>query len=213
MTHSAEDTDGRRLRREKNRAAVIDALITLLDDGTYQPSASQIAARAGVSPRSLFRYFDDIDDLIQAATDQQTQLALPLLDLGIEPSEPTRAKIECLVRARIMTYEQVAPAARALRVVATRRQPAASALQRHRAFLANQLRELFAPEAATYGEATLATLGVLCSFESYDLLRVVHGMSRAEASDALISAVGALLAVHAQPGAGTTYVAPGQEVH
>jgi AcrR family transcriptional regulator len=57
--NGAPVTDGRRLRRHHNREAVIDALPGLFDNGIYRPSAAEIAERAGLSPRSLFRYVDD----------------------------------------------------------------------------------------------------------------------------------------------------------
>ena len=42
--------DGRRLRREQNREAVIDALVELFEEGSYTPSSGEIAERAGISP-------------------------------------------------------------------------------------------------------------------------------------------------------------------
>ena len=56
-------TDGRVLRRERNRAEIVDALLALLREGHVEVSAAQIAERARLSERSVFRYFDDLDDL------------------------------------------------------------------------------------------------------------------------------------------------------
>ncbi|HRE00682.1 MAG TPA: TetR family transcriptional regulator, partial [Ilumatobacteraceae bacterium] len=62
--------DGRRGRRDRNRDAVVDALLTLYHDGVLEPSADAIAEQAGLSARSLFRYFDDLDDLQRAAVER-----------------------------------------------------------------------------------------------------------------------------------------------
>src|SRR3954470_12345428 len=97
MTDTAVELDGRRLRREQNREAVIDALVGLWEEGVYQPSASQIADGAGLSPRSLFRYFDDVDDLNRAAIERQLAGARPLLDVGVGPDAPTATKVERVV--------------------------------------------------------------------------------------------------------------------
>ena len=43
-------TDGRQLRRERNREAVVEALLDLYRDGNLQPSSEEIAARSGLSP-------------------------------------------------------------------------------------------------------------------------------------------------------------------
>ena len=55
--------DGRRASRERNRIAVVDALLDLYAEGNLRPGAGEVARRAGLSRRSVFRYFDDLDDL------------------------------------------------------------------------------------------------------------------------------------------------------
>src|SRR3954453_10861761 len=116
----AEEIDGRRLRREQNRQAVLDALLDLFRDGVYETSSNEVAARAGLSPRSLFRYFDDVDDLHRAAAERQLRLARPLVDVSVRPEDATATKIEHLVQARARLFETIAPAARATRVCAHR---------------------------------------------------------------------------------------------
>ncbi len=188
------DTDGRRRRREQNREAVIDALLALFRDGVYQPGTAQIAARAGLSPRSLFRYFDDVDDLHGAAVQRQVEVALRLVDPHVRPAEATATKIAAVVRARARLFEEIGPAARALRAAAHRRPMLSGQLGRNRAFLRQQLGEVFAPELAR-SAALLPALDVLCSFDSYDLLRHDQGLSRTRAEAALRSAMSALLGV------------------
>src|SRR4051794_15362530 len=121
--------DGRRLRREVNRDAVLDALAELFHEGVYQPSSNEIAERAGISPRSLFRYFEDVDDLNRAAIERQLEAARPLLDVGVAPDAPTAEKIERLVEARALLFETIGPAARAARVGAHRHPVVAAQLR------------------------------------------------------------------------------------
>jgi len=186
--------DGRRLRREQNRDAVIDALLVLFRAGVYQPSTAQIAAKAGLSHRSLFRYFDDVDDLHRAAVDRQIGVALRLVEPHVSPAEPTTTKIAAVVRARAEMFELIGPAARALRAAAGRSPMLAGQLGRNRAFLRDQLSQVFAPELAR-SAAMLPALDVLCSFDSYDLLRHDQGLSRTRAEAALCTAMSALLGV------------------
>jgi AcrR family transcriptional regulator len=195
MTELITVPDGRRLRRDQNRDAVIDALLALFREGRYQPGTAEIAARAGLSPRSLFRYFDDVDDLHQAAASRQRLLARPLIELGIDPDQEIADKIRAVVRARARLFEQIGPAGRALRACAHRHDPLAAELARNRAFLRSQLATVFAPELAAGAAAVLPALDVLCSFESYELLRHDQGLSRVRAEAALTDAIGTLLGV------------------
>jgi len=183
--------DGRHLRRAQNRDAVIDALLALFRDGRYQPSMADIAARAGLSLRSAFRYFDDIDDLHRAAAVRQIALVLPLLELHIPAAAPVAERIRAVVRARAALFEQISPAARALRAGAGRHPPLAAELARNRSFLRSQLAAVFGPAAA----GLVPALDVLCSFESYELLRYDQGLSRAAAERVLTDAVKAVLGV------------------
>ena len=193
MIQLVAEADGRRLRREQNRVAVIDALLALFRAGNYQPSCSEIAAKAGLSERSLFRYFDDVADLHVAATDREIMLALPLLVLAVVPEDLTHVKIERLVHGRAALFEQAGPAARALRANAQVHAKVAVELDRHRTFLRGQLSDLFAPELAAGGSAVLPAIDVLCSHRSWDRLRHDLGLSAESAAATLTAALTALL--------------------
>src|ERR1044072_5768679 len=60
-------TDGRSARAARTRDAVVEALLSLLDEGNLRPTARQVAERAGVSLRSVYVHFDDLEDLFTAA--------------------------------------------------------------------------------------------------------------------------------------------------
>jgi len=61
--------DGRSLRRERNRQDIVDALLGLIENGETEISAALIASKAGLSERSIFRYFDDVNDLYRSVCD------------------------------------------------------------------------------------------------------------------------------------------------
>jgi AcrR family transcriptional regulator len=98
-------TDGRSLRRERNRDSVIEALLALVREGNMDPGGAEIAERAGVSHRSVFRYFDDLGDLIRTAieTELGRAYALGLID---DLGEGTFAhRLDALVDARIRMFD------------------------------------------------------------------------------------------------------------
>jgi AcrR family transcriptional regulator len=187
------ELDGRRLRRQQNREAVLDAMVELFHEGQYTPSSGEIAERAGISARSVFRYFDDVDDLNRAAIDRQLAAARPMLDAAIDPGAPTGEKIERLVEARLQLFETIGPAGRAARVCAHRHPIVAAQIHESRSFMRHQIRRLFAPELDGEKAALLPAVDALLSFETHDLLRNEQGLSRTKTIAALTGALTALL--------------------
>lgn len=58
-------SDGRRMRSERGRAAVVESLMELMNEGNH-PTIAQIAERSGVSERTVFRYFPDREAIYTA---------------------------------------------------------------------------------------------------------------------------------------------------
>ncbi len=103
--------DGRTMRRTKNRSAVIDALLELMHEGDFEPGAATIAERAGVSHRSVFRYFDDLGDLVRTAVAQEFEYANQLADVPDLGQGTTGERIERFVGSRISLWSYVNDAA------------------------------------------------------------------------------------------------------
>lgn len=168
-----EANDGRTLRRTRNREAVIVALLDLIRDGELDPNVAQIADRAEVSHRSVFRYFDDLSDLVRTAIEHEIRRALPLSivpDLGMG-SLPRR--VDSIVDARLRVHEATHQVSRVARL----RAPEISAIDESLKVVASlnraQLRTHFDRELSAIGDArsefVLDAATVLTSFESYDL--------------------------------------------
>jgi AcrR family transcriptional regulator len=160
--------------------------------GIYSPGSAQIAERAGLSPRSLFRYFDDIDDLTQAAIDRQLDAAKPLLDPHVRPGAPLADRIDGFVAARVKLHEATTPGARAARACAHRNPVVALQVRESRAFLRKQAQAAF-PELGDERATLLPVVDALLSFETYDLMRTETRLSVAAVTSALDSALSALL--------------------
>jgi len=191
--------DGRKLRRERNRMAVVDALLDLYDQGNLRPSSTEVAEQAGLSPRSLFRYFDDTDDLCRTAVDRALERARPLLPIGAGPDDPLPDRVAALVEQRLRLFPAVAAAATVSRLESPFQPALAARLRSNRAHLRDQLRALFAPElramAPARADAVLAAADVLTSFEAHQLLRDDQHLSSPGAAAAV---EGALLALFGQ---------------
>lgn len=68
---SEKVADGRTTRGERNREALLDAAYDLIVEGNLAPSSQEIAQRAGVGLRGIFRHFGDMEGL-RAALDERT---------------------------------------------------------------------------------------------------------------------------------------------
>src|SRR3954464_13078049 len=97
---SDQAMDGRRLRSDRSRAAVVDALLTLYEEGNPQPGAAEIARRAGVSERSVFRHFEDLDSLAETAIEREIERVGSLFRAP-SAEGPTDARVRALVDQRL----------------------------------------------------------------------------------------------------------------
>ncbi len=189
--------DGRRARRDRGRAAVIDALYELLREGRSPVTTDDIVERSGVSLSSIFRYFTGIDDLQQQTIEHHFARHAGLFEVPA-PGEGTRAeRIRTYVEARTTLHEAIAPIARLARVRAREQPTVAASLEETRQRFARQVRTHFAPEVATRTPALaddlVAVVASLTSFEAWDLLVTTHGRSTAQVRRAWTTALDALL--------------------
>lgn len=179
---AAKEPDGRSLRRSRNRTAVITSLLQLIDEGSLDPSVPDIADRAGVSHRSVFRYFDDINDLVRLAINQAVQDAMPLrtiTDLGIGTVE---RRIDVYVDTRLRVHSNGYAVGRVARIKAPKIPALEEGLQALTLITRAQMAEHFAIECdlSPDREFLLDALMVLTSFEAYDYQRRLlgHGTER-----------------------------------
>lgn len=189
-----EHIDGRTARGARTREAIIDALYELLREGHGDTGARAIAVRAGVSTRSVFQHFEDLEAVYAEVAARQAEAINPYLP-SIDPLVPIAERVDRLVAARDEMYAIIAPVRRALNVHRTAR---TSPLVRnnlnrlHRA-LSEQVAATFPREVAG-DERLLAQIDVCLSFESWDQFTSQHGLTRAAARGHLAGLVMSLVA-------------------
>jgi AcrR family transcriptional regulator len=190
-------TDGRNLRRDRNRDAVVTALLELYRAGNLGASADEVAARAGISVRSLFRYFDDVDDLVRTAVARQQQHLAPLYALDASVAQPLAERVDRFVAGRARLLDAMGEVGRAARALAARQPLVLAELARIRGTLRRQLTQLFAAEldalAPDTRAATVAAADVVTSWEAFDLMRNDQGLSHDAATAAMAAALMRLL--------------------
>ena len=173
--------DGRSLRRERNRQDIVDALLGLIENGETEISAALIASKAGLSERSIFRYFDDVNDLYRSVCDlafsKEIEYAL-IDDAGVGSLD---TKIENFVNQRVRIYtmnEKIAPAARSF---AFKNPIIKNQLVVGRKLLRTQIIKHFAQELSVFDkqqqQVAVAIIDSLTTFEYYDMMRSDQKMS------------------------------------
>ena len=71
---TTETTDGRVARRQRNIDAVLDVVLEMFAEDAMFPTIEQAATRSGLSLRSLYRYFADPGELLEAAIKRSDQV-------------------------------------------------------------------------------------------------------------------------------------------
>jgi len=178
--------DGRVLRGERTRDAIADALLELLEAGVPQPTAREIAERAGVSLRSVFQHFDDLEALYAACVRQQ-HARIALLMSPIDPALPLTERVDAFVARRARLYERIAPVRRAVRIASPTSPALRDGLERMTVEHRRDVERLFAPELVRRESRreVVAALEVSTSFDTWDHLRQAQGCSAAVARGAV----------------------------
>lgn len=183
VSEPSPTTDGRRLRREHGRLAVIDAVIDLMLDLAEPPTAEQIAGRAGVSIASVHRYFTSLDQLRQLGVQRYLERIDHLLQIDSIGDGPLPHRIARLVSSRLAFYEATAGIARYVRRQAADVDDLRTTLHRLRGTLAGQVEQQFTSELTALTPAVrsdrVAVLATLTSFESWDQL-TEQGLDRTD---------------------------------
>ena len=188
--------DGRRARSARTREAIVDAFISLIEAGDLKPTAAAIAARAGLSVRSVFQHFADLEDLLLAVSDHQTNRIASLFT-GVQYDGDLPSRIDVFVAYRARLFETIAPIRRSAMLQAPFSRVVAARLELARTLHRLDIERAFGPEldaARTAGDGALGdALLAVCSFVVWDEMRRFSGLDVEAARAVLGRAVAALL--------------------
>jgi AcrR family transcriptional regulator len=189
--------DGRTARRGRNSDAVLDTVHEMFVEGNFSPSVEDVAARSGVSLRSVYRYFEDTEALLHLAIERRIALVGELYALDNLGEGSLKERVLSLVNQRLVIHSKLAPTVRAAMLRAPFSPQIADQVHQRRDLLAAQVAAQFAAEAAALnksrGEELLVCIDALCSFDTMDDLRVRQGMAISRARRVMVSGVTALL--------------------
>lgn len=179
--------DGRTARGRRTRTAVVDALLSLQEEGDLSPTAQRVAERAGVALRTVFGHFSDLETLwAEAGTRELDKLAA--LAVPVDASLGLAERVALFSDSRARTLEALLPVMRAARL----REPTSPQLRANRElFIAAgdaEAAQAFAPELTALGERAellLSALYLVAGGLAWEALRYDRGLDVAQSTQVL----------------------------
>jgi AcrR family transcriptional regulator len=180
--------DGRTRRGERNREAIIDALIACYDDGILRPSVQEVAERAGVSARSVHNHFVDVEAL-RAEVAQRQWERFSVYAVPIDETAPVRERAALLVDQRSEVFEGVSPVRRA----ALLSLPDSPTIAANLAHLDRTLRRQVGRAFPGVSADALDAVDALASWDVWNRLRAAQGVSITRARRILTNSICTLI--------------------
>ncbi|MEV0328101.1 TetR/AcrR family transcriptional regulator [Micromonospora echinospora] len=188
--------DGRTARAERTRAAIVEAHLALISEGDLRPTGERIAERAGISLRTLWTNFKDMETLFEASGEE----VLRQQDAAYRPipsTLPLAKRVDAFCRQRARLLQLIAPSARAAQM----REPVSEQLHRNRLKHVDRVRDevehLFAAELAQAGpgrDQLVHALVAASMWPAWSMLRDGLGLGVDQARAVMARTVAALLA-------------------
>ncbi len=199
MRAVTQTVDGRTARSARTRAAVVTAVLDLVRAGNPRPTAKEIAARAGISLRSVYVHFDDLDDLFAAAGARQAEEVAHLL-FPVDAALPLSERIAEVVTQRAALWEALSPVRNAALAWSSTSSTLQEGAQRTTLRAVRDIARVFAdrlePLEPSRRHLLVEALHVVTSAAAWDVLRNERDLSVKDAGTVVSGSMTALLEDH-----------------
>ncbi|MFW6262358.1 MAG: TetR/AcrR family transcriptional regulator [Spirochaetota bacterium] len=191
--------DGRRTRQLENKAKVIRAMLDLLRETGEVPSVEDVADRAHVSRRSVFRFFANRELLLRATIDLMSAEVRERFPMPEPSGGPIADRIARFVEHRADYYEFITP----VRRIAERKKDVAAPIREAQARARTAEREHIAAYFADLGprpgndrERWIDAVWLVASWNAWAALRLDYGRSVGQAREVVERSLRAIVAGH-----------------
>ncbi len=188
----AATTDGRKLRSEDSKRRIVSAMLQLVREGKMAPTAEEVAKRAEVGLRTVFRRFKDMESLYAEMSVAINEKVDSIVDSSLD-SQDWRENLTQMVDRRLQVYEVIMPyrvAAEALKFQST------VLLNRHMEIVREERQRLLTilPESLLEDRPLIEGLEAALSFDMWNQLRNDQRLNAQEAGAVVTRIVSSLLA-------------------
>jgi AcrR family transcriptional regulator len=188
--------DGRAARALRTRQAVADALLDLIDGGELRPTSKSIAERAGVSERTIFQHFEDLETLFSAAAERVGDRIVRSTRY-VAAEGPFEDRLESYVSELAFLHEAMTPVRRASRLHAPFSPAVGQMLEWWRGLLRKGIERVFKTELDDWvGEErrdVLESLALIVTWSSWENMRQYSDFSTLRARRVLKQSFRSLL--------------------
>jgi AcrR family transcriptional regulator len=174
-TSDETTTDGRIQRSERSREAIVVAMLELIGEGVMSPTAQQVAERAHVGVRTVFRHFSDMDSLFTVMNERLIKRVRSFFVEDVQTG-PLSKRVELFVERRFAAFESLSPY---LRCSALQRARSSFLQSEHESTIKIFRRDLqrSVPEVGSAPSEIGDGLEMALSFEAYNRLRLDQRLS------------------------------------
>lgn len=162
-------TDGRRLRSRDSKRKIVSAMLELVREGRIAPTAEEVAQRANVGLRTVFRRFKDMESLYAEMSVAISEKVAPIIDEQLA-HEAWWLNFAQLLERRLRMYEIIMP----YRIAADALRFQSNVLHsRHREIVRDERERLVAalPAVILEDRVRIEALEAVLSFDMWNQLR------------------------------------------
>jgi AcrR family transcriptional regulator len=189
--NTSEVVDGRRLRSERSKRAIVNACEKLLAQGILVPTAQKISDEAGVPIRTFFRHFEDMESLFRAI-DEQLRIKYEHAILEVESDGTIASRITKVIDKRAKGYEENSAIFRSTQAQLWRYKLLRKNYARHQKDMRANL-DKWLPELAHLDADLREVIYGMTSFEMWDRLRTFQGLSVSRSKKIITSTITKLI--------------------
>lgn len=178
-----ENIDGRLLRSQQSHQVIGDAMLSLIQEGILIPTAQQVADRAQVAIRTVFRRFKDMESLFETIH-QKEVVKHRRYFLDFDEGLKLDKRLSLLIKMHSKVYEDMKFMIKATKAMMWRYKVLETNYKQSQIDLKKHL-QYYLPELLKQDEESQQLIELLLSFESWERLRELQGMSKKKAIEVI----------------------------
>ncbi|WP_159267527.1 TetR/AcrR family transcriptional regulator [Zhongshania aliphaticivorans] len=183
--------DGRVQRSKRSRQLIIEAMLELINEGVLIPTAQQVADRANIAIRTVFRHFSEMEQLYN---ELDARIRDHYIDLfrGGDRSGSLAQRLQHAIERHANAYIALSPIILATHALLWRSPVLTKNYAENQHKLRNDLDD-WLPELAAVSAATREAVDAVASFEFWHRLHVSQGIDKDNSVKLIVGMISNLL--------------------